>query len=56
LSPDAFHKAVSAGFLVGPSNENPDIALCGGPNMIPMAQVGALLRQLKGIQALVREG
>jgi 2-dehydro-3-deoxyphosphooctonate aldolase (KDO 8-P synthase) len=38
------------------THENPDIALCDGPNMIPMAQVGALLRQLRAIHALVREG
>jgi 2-dehydro-3-deoxyphosphooctonate aldolase (KDO 8-P synthase) len=36
------------------THENPDIALCDGPNMIPMAQVGALLRQLKEIQRIVQ--
>jgi 2-dehydro-3-deoxyphosphooctonate aldolase (KDO 8-P synthase) len=38
------------------THENPEIALCDGPNMIPMSQVGALLRQLKGIQAVLKEG
>jgi 2-dehydro-3-deoxyphosphooctonate aldolase (KDO 8-P synthase) len=37
------------------THEDPDIALCDGPNMIPMAQVGALLKRLKSIHALVRE-
>ena len=38
------------------THADPEIALCDGPNMIPMAQVGALLKRLKTIHALVREG
>jgi len=34
---------------------DPSIALCDGPNMIPMADLGALLRRLKAIHALVRD-
>jgi 2-dehydro-3-deoxyphosphooctonate aldolase (KDO 8-P synthase) len=37
------------------THADPEIALCDGPNMIPMAQVGALLKRLKTIHALVRE-
>jgi len=36
------------------THENPDIALCDGPNMIPMAEVGALLQRLKAIHQIVR--
>jgi len=36
------------------THENPDIALCDGPNMIPMAEVGALLKRLKAIHQIVR--
>lgn len=36
------------------THENPGIALCDGPNMIPMAEVPALLRQLQGIHRIVR--
>jgi 2-dehydro-3-deoxyphosphooctonate aldolase (KDO 8-P synthase) len=36
------------------THENPEIALCDGPNMIPMAEVGALLTKLKAIQQIVR--
>ena len=36
------------------THENPEIALCDGPNMIPMAEVPALLRQLQGIHSIVR--
>ena len=38
------------------THADPEIALCDGPNMIPMAQVGALLKRLKTIHALVRKG
>ncbi|MEE8555980.1 MAG: 3-deoxy-8-phosphooctulonate synthase [bacterium] len=38
------------------THENPEIALCDGPNMIPMDQVPALLRQLQAIHRTVREG
>ena len=34
---------------------DPSIALCDGPNMIPMAEVGALLKRLQAIHALVRD-
>jgi 2-dehydro-3-deoxyphosphooctonate aldolase (KDO 8-P synthase) len=37
------------------THENPGIALCDGPNMIPFAELGALLKRLKAIHALVRE-
>ncbi len=36
------------------THENPDIALCDGPNMIPLAEVEALLTRLKAIHKLVR--
>jgi len=36
------------------THADPSIALCDGPNMIPMAEVGALLQRLKAIHALVR--
>ena len=35
---------------------DPEIALCDGPNMIPMAEVPALLKQLQGIHRIVRDG
>ena len=38
------------------THADPEIALCDGPNMIPMHRVGALLKRLKAIHALVREG
>ncbi|MDH4120915.1 MAG: 3-deoxy-8-phosphooctulonate synthase [Deltaproteobacteria bacterium] len=38
------------------THEQPDIALCDGPNMIPMDEVEALGRQLKEIHRIVREG
>ena len=38
------------------THTDPGIALCDGPNMIPMAEIGALLKRLKTIHALVREG
>ncbi len=38
------------------THEDPEIALCDGPNMIPMDQVPALLRQLQAIHRTVREG
>jgi 2-dehydro-3-deoxyphosphooctonate aldolase (KDO 8-P synthase) len=37
------------------THADPSIALCDGPNMIPMAELGALLKRLKAIHALVRE-
>ncbi|MBI4081784.1 MAG: 3-deoxy-8-phosphooctulonate synthase [Candidatus Lambdaproteobacteria bacterium] len=37
------------------THEDPEIALCDGPNMIPLAQVAALLKKLQAIHALVRE-
>ena len=37
------------------THEDPEIALCDGPNMIPMDQVPALLRQLQAIHRTVRE-
>jgi 2-dehydro-3-deoxyphosphooctonate aldolase (KDO 8-P synthase) len=37
------------------THENPEIALCDGPNMIPMADTARLLKRLKSIHALVRE-
>jgi 2-dehydro-3-deoxyphosphooctonate aldolase (KDO 8-P synthase) len=37
------------------THADPEIALCDGPNMIPMDQIGALLKRLKAIQALVRQ-
>jgi len=38
------------------THEDPEIALCDGPNMIPMDQMSALLGKLKAIHAIVREG
>lgn len=37
------------------THADPDIALCDGPNMIPMDEIGALLARLKAIHALVRQ-
>ncbi len=37
------------------THTDPSIALCDGPNMIPMAEIGALLKRLKAIHELVRE-
>lgn len=37
------------------THADPDSALCDGPNMIPMDEIGALLGRLKAIHALVRE-
>ncbi|HKI97538.1 MAG TPA: 3-deoxy-8-phosphooctulonate synthase [bacterium] len=37
------------------THADPEIALCDGPNMIPMDEIGALLKRLKAIHALVRE-
>ena len=37
------------------THEDPEIALCDGPNMIPMERVPALLRQLQAIHRTVRE-
>ena len=34
---------------------DPDIALCDGPNMIPLDQMGGLLARLKAIHGIVRE-
>ncbi len=36
------------------THEDPEIALCDGPNMIPFNQVGALVEKLKAIHAIVR--
>ncbi|MDH4247610.1 MAG: 3-deoxy-8-phosphooctulonate synthase [Deltaproteobacteria bacterium] len=36
------------------THENPEIALCDGPNMIPMSQVLTLVKKLKAIHSLVR--
>jgi 2-dehydro-3-deoxyphosphooctonate aldolase (KDO 8-P synthase) len=38
------------------THADPSIALCDGPNMIPMDEIGALLKRLQAIHALVREG
>jgi 2-dehydro-3-deoxyphosphooctonate aldolase (KDO 8-P synthase) len=38
------------------THADPEIALCDGPNMIPMAEVPALLRQLQAIHRIVRDG
>ena len=35
------------------THENPEIALCDGPNMIPMSEVGALSAQLKALHKIV---
>ena len=35
------------------THENPEIALCDGPNMIPMDQLPALLSKLKAIHGIV---
>lgn len=35
-------------------HEDPDKALCDGPNSIPLAELAALLKMLKGIDALVK--
>ena len=37
------------------THENPAIALCDGPNMIPMSELSRLLQRLKAIHALVDE-
>lgn len=36
-------------------HEDPDKALCDGPNSIPLAELAALLKMLKGIDALVKQ-
>ena len=36
------------------THENPEIALCDGPNMIPMSEVGALMERLQAIHRIVR--
>jgi 2-dehydro-3-deoxyphosphooctonate aldolase (KDO 8-P synthase) len=36
------------------THEDPEIALCDGPNMIPMDEVGALMARLKTIHQTVR--
>jgi 2-dehydro-3-deoxyphosphooctonate aldolase (KDO 8-P synthase) len=38
------------------THADPEIALCDGPNMIPMAEVPALLKQLQAIHQIVRNG
>ena len=38
------------------THADPEIALCDGPNMIPIDEIGALLKRLKAIHALVRDG
>ena len=47
--------AVAAGAdgLFMETHADPDIALCDGPNMIPLDQVGARLEQLKAIRGIV---
>jgi 2-dehydro-3-deoxyphosphooctonate aldolase (KDO 8-P synthase) len=35
---------------------DPDRALCDGPNMLPLADLPELLRQVTGIDAIVRDG
>jgi 2-dehydro-3-deoxyphosphooctonate aldolase (KDO 8-P synthase) len=35
-------------------HEDPDKALCDGPNAIPLNEVPALLKMLKAIDALVK--
>jgi len=49
--------AVGAGIdgLFWEVHEDPDRALCDGPNSLPLAQVEGLLRQLLAIDALVKE-
>lgn len=36
-------------------HEDPDKALCDGPNSIPLSELAALLKRLKGIDALVKQ-
>jgi 2-dehydro-3-deoxyphosphooctonate aldolase (KDO 8-P synthase) len=36
-------------------HEDPDKALCDGPNSIPLSELPALLKKLKGIDALVKQ-
>jgi 2-dehydro-3-deoxyphosphooctonate aldolase (KDO 8-P synthase) len=36
-------------------HENPDQALCDGPNSVPLAQLAALLKKLKAIDAIVKQ-
>ena len=36
------------------THENPEIALCDGPNMIPMDQIGSLMAKLQKIHAIVQ--
>lgn len=49
--------AVGAGIdgLFWEVHEDPDRALCDGPNSLPLAQVEALLRQILAIDGLVKE-
>ncbi len=49
--------AVAAGAdgLFMETHDDPEIALCDGPNMIPMDQVPALLEKLKAIHGIVRQ-
>lgn len=49
--------AVGAGIdgLFWEVHEDPDRALCDGPNSLPLAQVEVLLRQILAIDALVKE-
>jgi len=49
--------AVGAGIdgLFWEVHEDPDRALCDGPNSLPLAQVEGLLRQILAIDALVKE-
>ena len=37
------------------THADPDVALCDGPNMIPMDQLSTLLTRLKAIHSLIRE-
>jgi 2-dehydro-3-deoxyphosphooctonate aldolase (KDO 8-P synthase) len=55
LAPVLARSAVAAGCdgVFIETHEDPSIALSDGPNQIPLAQLGALLTQLKEIHALV---
>lgn len=46
--------AVGADGVFAETHPDPDKAKSDGPNMIPLSEIGGLLRQLKGIQELVR--
>ncbi|MCZ6841907.1 MAG: 3-deoxy-8-phosphooctulonate synthase [SAR324 cluster bacterium] len=47
--------AAGAGGVFMETHEDPEIALCDGPNMIPMHQLSALLERLKKVHQAVRD-